>query len=168
MRNKLMVVLAALSLLVACDRPIDVNSGPDKIASSVAKYATDAVDYVTAAQNLVNAYTVAQGGRTPETDLVSNAIRDNVIPAAQRLGGVLRAYQATTDVNLKEATAKQILDALTSYEKVVSAAIGREAKVPANLASQLAATVTNIRDLIIAIRNTFGAPATTIVAPAGA
>jgi hypothetical protein len=124
------------------------------------------VEYVTAAQRLVNSYAVAQGGRTAQTDAVSNAVRDQVIPAAQRLSGILHAYSATTDVNLKTATAQQILDALASYEKVVASAIGRDANVPPNLASQLAATVTNIRDLIIAIRSTFNAPATSTLQPA--
>jgi hypothetical protein len=142
------------------------NTQPDAVAANVAKYGTDAVDLVTAAQKVINSYAIAQGGRTPETDAPSRIITDQVIPAATRLSTVLKTYAATTDVNLKTATAKQILEALNSYEATVTAAIGRDAKVPPGLANQLAASVTNIRDLIVAIRNTFGGQPTSTLQPA--
>lgn len=159
-------VMMALFLTMpafGCGNRVDPNDTPDKIAITAAKWGQDAVQYVRSAQQIVSAYATAQGGRTPETDAPSMAIQKFVIPAAERLSGLLKAYQATSDVDLRTATSKQILTALSEYEKAVSEAIGTNAKVPPQLASQLASTVTNVRDLIVAIRSTFGAPATATI-----
>ena len=138
---------------VACANNPDPTAKPDAFVQQVAKYSRDAVSYVTQAQRIVNVYATAQGGRTPQTDVVSIAIRDQVIPAAERLRTVLNTYVVASDQVAKAAAIKDLQGAVEAYEKVVETVLGTN--VPDGLALNLVTTVSSIRRLITDIRQAF-------------
>jgi hypothetical protein len=158
-KQAMVTIFMALALAgtISCAKP-GVNDTPDQVAARTTVYATDAVRYVNAAQNSISAYAVAQGGRTEATNKPSEAIRDFVIPAAERLSLTLRAYSAASTPDLKNASKEEILKALAEYEKLVGDAIGSRAQLPAGLTTALAQTITDIRTLIGNIRNLFNSP----------
>lgn len=143
-----------LAANISCTRP-NPGDAPDTIAKKTATYATEGVRYVRVAQDAISAYAVAQGGRTEATDVPSKAVRDYVIPAAERLSVALRAYSAASTPDLKKASAAEILKALDEYEKLVGDAIGSRAKLPAGLTTALAQTIVDIRELITNVRKLF-------------
>jgi len=146
-------VLLAILMLGACSSNPVPTARPDAYVAQAAKYGAQAVDYVTAAQKIVNTYTVAQGGRTPVTDKISAAIRDQVIPQAERLRTAFNVYAVASDTVAKSAAIKDLQTQLDLYEQLVEDVLERD--VPEGLTKQLVTTVYDIRELINNVRDAF-------------
>lgn len=152
--SKTLALLLALALFGAgCAHNPNPTATPDKVVSQAAGYGTKAVQYVTAAQRIVNTYAVAQGGRTPETDKISIAIRDQVIPQAERLKQAFNVYAIASNAVALASAEQDIRTQLDSYEQLVRDVL--KTNVPEGLASSLFQTVGDIEDLIREVRLAF-------------
>lgn len=140
--------LLILALLVGCGKPVSTTT-PDRAVAQAATYGKQAVDLITIAQTTVNDYARAQGGRTAETDAVSVAVRDRVIPAAERVRRALNTYAVASEV-AKAAAQNDLQVAVDQYVAIVEEVF--KDKVPAGLASNLVQTVYNVRSLATTIR----------------
>lgn len=145
--------LAFLCLLIpsiACGNRAAPATQPHVAA---AQYGTDAMTITTAFQDVVIAYTKANGGNAT-TDAIMGAIRTDVIPTARELSTTLKAYDAITDPGLKQERAKDIDRVLVSLVK----AYGEVSKNQgiATLASEAALASARIRELVLAVRIAIG------------
>jgi len=158
--RKAMLVLAlcfGVMGTIACGGR-SVTTTPDQAVTITATYGKDAVKLVTAVQNSVNEYAKAQGGRTPATDKVSNAIRDEVIPVARNLESAFNRYVALrkTGVVPNPENVAELTAALNDYEKIVEAVLKRD--IPDNLVGTVATTVSEIAKLVQNIRRELNLP----------
>lgn len=142
----MIAILLAGVAAVACG-PRNVNATPQ---ATIAEYGTEVMKVTIAFQESVIAFAKANGGRTDETDRVMDAIDERVIPAAQRLSELLRAYDAVVDPELKE---KRRVDVDEQITRLVEAyAMITNNVQAAQLANEAQTTSARVRELIAAVR----------------
>lgn len=145
-------LILALGSMACSNNPNPTVTADQKVAQA-ARYASQAVDYVTTAQKVVNTYTVAQGGRTEVTDKISSAIRDLVIPQAERLRTAFNVYAVASNMVAQTAALRDLQTQLDMYEQLVEDVLNTN--IPDGLTKQLLTTVHNIETLIDNIRESF-------------
>lgn len=154
--KSVVAILLALGLAanIACGGGNRPNLTPVQVAAETASYATDAVQLVDTVVKATSAYSVAQGGRTEQTDAVVWNIEHRLMPRARDLQKVLQLARVAQTPDVQTANQAEIKKALDAYEKAFEEVLG-PGKVPDGLSGALASSVVNIRDLIKNIRVTF-------------